>query len=414
MRETETHTAPALAVTDREELKDALAAAVTDRTRLELRGQGSRTGLGRPVEAESVLDISALSGITAYEPDELVLMAKAATPLAEILKTLDDAGQMLAFDPPLGAETIDQAKGTIGGILATNLSGPRRLVAGAARDYLLGFQAVSGRGESFQSGSRVMKNVTGYDLSKLMAGSFGTLAVMHDVTIKTMPKPEDAASLIYFTDTAAMAQELIRDVFASPYEPSSAAIIPADLLVHSRVGNLRDASDQRVAAVIRIEGFEISIRDRADGIIGISRRVKPSLRLASKESDLLQMELRETLLLPRQSNRVIWKISCPTAAGGVLLDQYMARPNCSGYADWGGGLIWLNHPEGRDASAEIIRGMLKQYGGHATLYEAPENVRREVPVFHPQPAALHNLSRRVKAGFDPLGLLNPGRMYKGV
>jgi len=414
MNKTDNHTVPTLAVRDKEELKDALTEAVARQTRLDLRGQGSRTGLGRPVEADMVLDISALTGITAYEPDELVLMAKAATPLAEILKTLDDAGQMLAFDPPLDAEIIDQAKGTIGGILATNLSGPRRLVAGAARDYLLGFQAVSGRGESFQSGSRVMKNVTGYDLSKLMAGSFGTLAVMHDVTIKTMPKPEDAVSLIYFTDTAAMAQELIRDAFSSPHEPSSAAIIPADLLVHSGVGSLADASDQGVAAVIRIEGFEISVRDRAEGIIRIRKDQLPALRLSSAESGLLQMELRETLLLPRQSNRVIWKISCPAAVGGVLLDQYTARPNCSGYADWGGGLIWLNHPEGRDASAQIIRGMLEGYGGHATIYEAPENIRRDVEVFHPQPPALHDLSRRVKASFDPLGLLNPGRMYKGV
>lgn len=414
MRRAESHTPPHLAVRDAIELKDALAEAVANQTRFDLRGLGSRTHLGRPVEADKVLDISALSGITAYEPDELVLMAKAATPLAEILKTLDDAGQMLAFDPPLGAETIDQAKGTIGGVLASNLSGPRRMVAGAARDYLLGFKAVSGRGESFQCGSRVMKNVTGYDLSKLMAGSYGTLAVMHDITIKTMPKPEDAASLVYFTDTAAAAQQLIRDAFASPYEPSSAAVVPADLLIFSRVESMRDAGEKGVAAIIRIEGFDISVRDRIKGISGHLDAVKPVMRLDGRDSDLLQMEIRERLLLPRQTNRVIWKISCPAAAGGALLDQYMARPNALGYADWGGGLIWLNHPEGHDASASIIRGMLSKYGGHATLYEASEHIRRLVPVFHPQPAALHGLTRRVKASFDPLGVLNPGRMYEGV
>ena len=414
MRRGQGSAAPVLAVVDVKELKDALAETVASRTRLELCAKGSRRHLGRPVEAEKVLDISALNGITNYEPDELVLMAKAATPLAEILKTLDEAGQMLAFDPPLGAETIDEAKGTIGGVLATNLSGPRRMVAGAARDYLLGFQAVSGRGESFQSGSRVMKNVTGYDLSKLMAGSFGTLAVMHDITIKTMPKPQDASSLIWFTDTAASAQKLIRDAFASPYEPSSAAIVPADLLIFSRVEGVRDAGEKGVAAIIRIEGFDISVRDRVSGITRVLDSPQQPLCLGGEDSDLLQMELRETLLLPRQTNRVIWKISCPAAAGGVLLDRLTSRPNSLGYADWGGGLIWLNHPEGGDAGAEIIRGMLSEYGGHATLYEASENIRRLVPVFHPQPAALHDLTRRVKASFDPLGLLNPGRMYEGV
>ena len=383
MRKAQSHTELTLAVRDERELKDALTEAVATGTRLELCAKGSRRHLGRPVEADKVLDVSALSGITTYEPDELVLMAKAATPLAEILKTLDEAGQMLAFDPPLGAETIDEAKGTIGGVLASNLSGPRRMVAGAARDYLLGFQAVSGRGESFRSGSRVMKNVTGYDLSKLMAGSFGTLAVMHDITIKTMPKPQDASSLVWFTDTAVSAQKLIRDAFASPFEPSSAAIVPADMFIFSRVGGLRDADEKGAAAIIRIEGFDISVRDRIRGITRMLDSPKQPLCLGAEDSNILQMELRETLLLPRQTNRVIWKISCPSAVGGILLDRLTARPNSLGYADWGGGLIWLNHPEGGDAGAEIIRGMLSEYGGHATLYEASENIRRLVPVFHP-------------------------------
>jgi len=403
-----------MVVSDARELQDALAEALAGKMRLDLRGQGTRLGLGRPVDADCVLDISKLSGITAYEPDELVLMARAATPLAEILTTLDAAGQMLAFDPPLGADAIDQARGTIGGVLATNLSGPRRMVAGATRDYLLGFQAVSGRGEAFQSGSRVMKNVTGYDLSKLMAGSFGTLAVMHDVILKTMPKPEDAISLVYFAATAAAAQEIVRQAFASPYEPSSAALIPAALVAASAVGELRESSARGVAAVIRFEGFDISVRDRAEGVIGMLKEYRPAFRLGRADSDLLQMELRETTLLSRQSNRVIWKISCPPAAGGALLDQYLARPNCLGYADWGGGLIWLNHPEGTDASAGIIRGMLGACGGHGMIYEATESIRRAVPVFEPPPPALLELSRRVKASFDPLGMLNPGRMYEGI
>ena len=410
---------PVLAVADAAALHEAVATAVANKTRLEVVGSGSRRDLGRPVDADAVIDLAGLAGITLYEPDELVMTARAATPLADIVTALDDAGQVLAFDPPLRPSGEMRARGTIGGLMATNQSGPRRLVAGAARDYLLGFKAVSGRGEGFQSGSRVMKNVTGYDLSKLMAGSFGTLAVMHELTLKTMPKPETAATVLHICPDAATAQKLVSAVYASPHEASMAAMIPVATAVFSKSAVFADYAQKGTIVAVRLEGFETSVRARskalADPAIGNAVEQIPAGFITSAEdSDIIHEELREVSLLPRQNNRVIWKISCPPETGGRLLDALLARPNCRAYADWAGGLIWLSHPSGGDGGAQAIRSMVDETGGHAMLVTAPDEMRRKGDVFPPQDDVLMKLTRRIKAGFDPEGILNPGRMYEGV
>ena len=399
-------------VGDEIELLACIAESAAHNLPLEVTGHGTRRGIGRPVDIGRRLDIGAMAGITLYEPDELVLTAGAATPLATVLGELDKAGQMLAFDPMLGGEAHGEAKGTIGGVVATNLSGPRRLSAGAARDFLLGFKAVSGRGEAFQSGSRVMKNVTGYDLSKLMAGSFGTLAVMHEVTLKTMPKPETSASLLYAAESASKAREILEAALASPHEPAAAAIIPASLALYSKLQPLQDFIASGAIAVVRLEGFEMSVKARSEALRAMANDAP--LVTGAVFSDALQAEIRETSLLQRQSNRVIWRITCPAAAGGTLLDSLLERPNCRGYADWGGGLIWFAAPSGQQASAGKIRAIVEEHGGEAMLYEAEEGMRRTIPVFHPQPEPLAVLTGRIKTSFDPLRILNPGRMFEEV
>ena len=399
-------------VKDEVELLACVADAAARSLPLEVMGQGTRRAIGRPVDSVHKLETAPMAGITLYEPDELVLTARAATPLAAVLDELEKAGQMLAFDPMLGGSGLGAATGTLGGVLATNLSGPRRLTAGAARDYLLGFKAVSGRGEAFQSGSRVVKNVTGYDLPKLMAGSFGTLAVLHEVTIKTMPKPETAASLLCASKTAAEAGAFIEAALASPHEPSAAAIIPASQAAYSQQEGLKEFASSGFVAVIRLEGFEVSVKARSESLSAMSS--EPPMIVDAAFSDALQAEIRETTLLPRQSNRIVWKITCPPSEGGRLLDILLERPNTRAYADWGGGLIWLVAPSTQQGGAEAIRLLVEKHGGEAMLYEADDGMRRELPVFHPQPEALANLARKVKSGFDPLGILNPGRMVAGV
>lgn len=412
-----------LKIADAAELAEAVASAVAQGTGLEVIGKGTRREFGRPVAAETALDLSAMAGITMYEPDELVMTAKPATPLADIVAAMNEAGQILAFDPPLcrQGQNTGQIEGTIGGVMATNQSGPRRLVAGAARDYLLGFKAISGRGEAFQSGSRVMKNVTGYDLSKLMAGSFGTLAVMHEMTFKTMPKPETSATILYACQDFAAAGALIRTAYASPHEATMAAIIPADVAVFSKVQSLAEFIQKGVIAVIRVEGFEKSVlaRSQALSAIGVDLEgVSPGHVLAASgqaaDSDDIHAEIREVSLLPRQNNRVIFKISCPPDRGAELLEKLIARPNCRAFADWAGGLIWVSHPAGGDGGTKVIRELVAETGGHVTLNEAPHEMRLNIPVFPPQSEALMALTKRVKNSFDPEGILNPGRMYEGV
>ena len=414
MKAISTPSQPPRDVRDAEDLLEAMQSAVAAKTTIDLRGSGRHLERGRPVHADQIVNLAPMSGIVTYEPDELVLIAKAATPLSDILKTLDDAGQMLAFDPPLGALNPEEAKGTLGGVMATNLAGPRRLVAGAARDYLLGFQAISGRGEQFQSGSRVMKNVTGYDLSKLMVGSYGTLAVMHEVTIKTMPKPEYGVSLIVKARDLENAGAAMRAAFASPHEPTAGAIIPAQTSIYSKVKKINDMGQQSVLVVIRIEGFKVSVKDRMKAISDLLKPYGEQLTLTEKESDTLQAELREVTLLPEQKNRVLWKISCPPHQGAGLMQKILARPHCRAYADWAGALIWVSHPAGHDGGAGPLRELLTATGGHATLVSAPQSMRETADVFHPQTQALQDLTRRVKASFDPLGILNPGRMYEGI
>jgi len=404
---------PRIETRDERDLLEAMQNAVASKTRFDLRGSGRHVDVGRPMDTDQILSLKPMSGVVTYEPDELVLITQAATPLATIVKTLDDAGQMLAFDPPLGALDPKDAQGTIGGVMATNLAGPRRMVSGAARDYLLGFKAISGRGEAFQSGSRVMKNVTGYDLSKLMAGSYGTLAVMHELTLKTMPKPEDAASLIIKTKTVIEAAMVLRQAFASAHEPTAGAILPSQAAQNSSLEAISRASDQGALAVIRIEGFEISVKNRLQALSELLADFGEQMILQSVDSTWLQSEIREASLIPQNQNRVLSKLSCPPAMGGALLAQILAMPEVEAFGDWGGGLLWISHPVSVEA-VETLRWMTQSSGGHVTVVSAPESLRRACSVFHPQPQALQALTARVKASFDPLGILNPSRMYEGV
>ena len=258
-----------------EELKDVVAWAAAEETPLEIQGAGSKRGFGRPVEAETLVALDGLSGIGLYEPAELVMSAKAGTPLAEIEELLAENQQQLAFEPPDYGALLGGAPGraTIGGVLACNLSGPRRIKAGAARDHFLGVQAVTGRGDLIKSGGRVVKNVTGYDLCKLFAGSFGTLAAMTEVTFKVLPAPEDARTLVLPAPDRTAAFAALRIAMASAYDVAGAAYLPAAAAGRAAVAMLRAAASD--VALVRLEGQAPSVRYRADrlkALLGGERR----------------------------------------------------------------------------------------------------------------------------------------------
>jgi len=393
-----------------EQTVEAVHWAVNAGEPLEVVGRGSKRGLGRPVQAGHGLDLSRLDGITLYEPEELVLSARAGTPLAAIEAALEERRQMLAFEPAdLGPLLGGQAgAGSIGGVLACNLSGPRRIKAGAARDHFLGVSAVSGRGELFKSGGRVVKNVTGYDLCKLLCGSYGTLGVMTDVTVKVLPRPEKTYTVLLLGLDDAAAGEAMARALGSPHEVSGAAHLPAALAAKSKVSYVSGAG--AAVTAIRLEGPGPSVEYRCAALRRELSDLGATEELHSQNSLALWRELRDVQPFVDTFDHAVWKISvAPTAGPGVVAE--IAHGDA--FYDWGGGLVWLALPSGGDGGAARVRQAVAKVGGHATLVRAPLELRAAA-VFQPQDAAAAALTRRIKDGFDPQGILNPGRMYPGL
>lgn len=386
---------------DTADLVEIVAAAQANQQPLELIGQASKRGLGAPVTGRPVV-LSGFTGIQLYEPDELVLTAGANTPMALIHETLAASGQHLAFEPPNLAPFYGLAAdlGTLAGALSANLAGPRRLTAGAARDHLLGFQAVSGRAESFKGGSRVVKNVTGYDLPKVIAGAFGTLAALTAVTVKVLPRPETEATLILSGLSDAEAIATLSTALGSPNDVSCAAHLPV------RVAGCLDLPN--ASTLIRLEGFGPSVAARRQALIALCG---DGLVLEGEMSRALWISLRDLLPLVERPDLLVWRVSVPPSAGPRVMAAIAAGGLELGWYDWAGGLLWLGVPATEtDGGASRIRAAIGACGGHATLMRAPIELRAKVPVFQPQPDGLAALTRRVKQGFDPLNLFNPGRM----
>ena len=393
---------------DLSELREAIAELLTADQPLELVAGGSKRGLGRPMQTPHLLDLSRLSGIRNYEPSELVLTAGAATPLAEIEVALAQHHQMLAFEPPdwrklLGAH---DAHPTLGGAIACNLSGPRRPKAGAARDHFLGFRAVSGRAEIFKSGGRVVKNVTGYDLSKLMAGSYGTLAALEEVTVKVLSAPERVATVVLCGLAPTAALRVIGAALASPHEVSAAAYLPA--------GSVMPAMAETVA--LRLEGTEPSVLFRRERLVLELAGDCDWTVLEDDASTGFWRTVGNAEPFAAQDDRIVWRVSVAPARGAEVAETVSRALDADWYLDWGGGLVWLAVKGATDGGAAVIRTAIRgpngRGTGHATLVRGPAALRRAVPVFEPQAPALATLAARVKDGFDPHHLLNPGRIVE--
>ncbi|MGZ5986748.1 MAG: glycolate oxidase subunit GlcE [Caulobacteraceae bacterium] len=371
------------------QVAEIVAAAGEAGTTLEVIGGGTKRAIGA-ARADAVLSLAGLNKVIDYAPEELVLTAQPGVKLATLEKLVAAEGQMLPFEPPHLARLL-HAKGqaTLGGTLAANLSGPRRVRAGAARDHLLGFSAVTGRGEIVKAGGKVVKNVTGYDLSKLMAGSWGTLAVMTEVTIKVLPAARAEATLLLFALDDRRAGEAMGLGLNAPVDLSAAAHLPPAAAARAPL-----KADMAVTA-LRLEGFEASVAARFETLAAALRGFGHIQRLDGPLSCDFWAQVREVEAFHKDS-RPLWRIALPPAAGWRLGE---ALPGEAIY-DWGGGLVWLLSDEG----AEKVRAEARRLGGHASLY------RGDGPAFAPLEGALAALTARVKAAFDPKGVLNPGRM----
>lgn len=378
---------------DAKELRQAVEWALNGSVTLDVRGQGSKLALGKPMTCDQVLDLSGISGIVDYAPEELVVTLRAGTPIREVEALLAQRNQMLAFEPPdLGPLLGQEAgQGTLVGAVMGNLAGPRRISAGAARDHLLGFSGVNGRGEAFKSGGKVMKNVTGYDLSKLLAGSWGTLAVLDEVSVKVLPAPDQTRTLVLHGLSDEAAVKAMCAAMGSPHEVSGAAHI-----------------DGRTA--LRLEGVAPSVEARLKGLRDLLADAGGTMdELATLESRAFWRDVRDVAPLAGAAGAVVWKISCPPTDGpGVMARIKAQRPAARSFYDWSGGLIWLALPLSANADQALVRGALAT--GHATLIRADEAVRNSVAVFQQQPTALAALAGRVKESFDPKAIFNPGRM----
>ena len=338
-----------------------------------------------------------------------MLSALAGTPIETIEALLAANGQEFAFEPMSFGALYGAGAGSLGGCLMANLSGPRRVKAGAARDHVLGVKGVNGRGEAFKAGGTVVKNVTGYDLSRGLAGSFGTLAVLTELTFKVLPRAETAATLALPGLTPKQATEALCAAMGAPVDVSGAAHLPPFAA--------RTLGFSSSVTLLRLEGFAPSVDERFERLAALLKPFAGAERLDAATTALLWRAIRDVAPLADPGDKIIWKISVAPTAGAPVAATVGRVHQCEAMFDWSGGLVWLAlEPDcGPDAGAELIRGAIAvQNGGHATLVRAPDDIRAVARVFQPQPPALRALSQRLKAEFDPFGILEPGRMQAEI
>jgi glycolate oxidase FAD binding subunit len=404
-------------VRDASDVEQMVRAALANDQPLEIIGHGSKRAIGQPMATNAVLDLSGLNAVTAYEPNELIITVQAGAPLGDVLSLIDSKNQQFAFEPVnisrlLGSPNI----GTIGGMIGAGLAGPRRIKAGGVRDHLLGAHAVSGFGDSFKTGGRVVKNVTGYDLCKLLAGSWGTLAVMTEVTLKVMPRPESERTLVLRGLDDLAANRAMTAGLGSPFDVSGAAHVPTSAFPVA-AGPLADLGLPRQSVtLLRLEGIKVSAVHRAAALGELLKPFGAAELLEDAVSESLWCSVRD--VQPFEAAGAlgawpVWRIICPPVSGGAL-GQALARDTGGDVIyDWGGGLIWAALPPKPDAQAALVRSRVEAVGGHATLLRASEQVRRNVDVFHPQQSGLAALGERVRQSFDPKNILNRGRLTRG-
>jgi glycolate oxidase FAD binding subunit len=369
----------------------AIAAAAAAGEPLAIEGRGTKRALLRPVQAARTLSLRNLTGITLYKPQELIFAAWAGTPLPEVEAALAEHGQHVIAEPPdLSAMFGATEAATLGGLVATNLSGPRRITAGAMRDHVMGIRAVNGLGEVFRSGGRVLKNVTGLDLCKLLTGSHGTLGVMTEITLKVLPAPPSTGTVAVRVADLEAGVRVLSAGLGSPFGVSGAAVLPGDAPL----------------AILRLEDFAESVAYRSGQLQDTLAGLGEVTLIEDAESRALWARVRDAEPLGATPEEAIWRVSVqPTAGPGVVAAAGLAKA----LLDWGGGLVWLAGPATAEAHARVV-AVATAAGGSFTLFRAPEPLRAAVDVLPPEPPVLAAIGRRVKAVMDPKGVLNPGRM----
>lgn len=366
----------ALRPRDSKDLCQIVADAAANGEKLELRGGGTKADFGAPREA-TVVSLKSLSGVIDYDPAELVLTVRPGTPLADVEALIAAEGQMLAFEP-WGAEDS-----TIGGAVIAGVAGSRRVTAGSARDHLLGFTAVSGRGDLFVAGAKVVKNVTGYDLPKLMAGSWGRIGAMTELTLKVMPRPRSVVTLAARGMSRQAAYAAMACALGSNAEVSAAAYLPTG------------------EVLLRVSGFAPSVEARCAALPRILAGHCELAPLAEDDASPLWQNAMTGRNLP---GTVRWDVHLPPRNAPTLIEDL--QPQGIDWAmDWGGGRVWV----ALDREEEMVREQASRLGGEARLVQAPADMRRRVAAFHPRQPGVAALEQRVRRAFDPAGVFATAR-----
>jgi glycolate oxidase FAD binding subunit len=400
---------------DARDVETAVRDAIGAGQPLEITGHGTKRTIGHRCQTNAALDMSALSGVTSYEPNELILTVQAGAALHEVEQLIAARHQELAFEPMDTAMLLGTTaqRGTIGGMIAAGLAGPRRVKAGGVRDHLLGVAAVSGFGESFKAGGKVVKNVTGYDLCKLVAGSWGTLSVLTEVTLKVMPRAESERTLVLRGLDAVAAGQAMGAALGSSFDVSGAAHVPASSW-RGR-GTLTDLAAGEALTLIRLEGIAASVTHRARALASELKGSVVAGEVEGEASHDIWRAVRDVEPFAAAGPLgawPVWRIVCPPASGPAFGQRLARETGGDLIYDWGGGLIWAALPPSQDAHAATVRERATAIGGHATLIRAPDAMRATIDVFHPLEAGVAALTARVKASFDPSDILNRGRLAR--
>jgi glycolate oxidase FAD binding subunit len=378
---------------------------------LEISGLGSKKNIGKNFQSQKTLDLSNYSGVIKYEPEELYIKVKSGTPIEEIKKELDKKNQQLAFEPTDFGSLFEgkSNEGTIGGVLSCNFAGPRRFKVGSARDHILGFKGVNGKGEVIKSGGTVVKNVTGYDLSKIITGSFGTLSVFTEISVKVLPKSDLTKTLVIENPHLKKGLEYLNIALGSSTDPSGGVFYPENFR-NQFVFN--DLTTEGPITAIRIEGSKLSVDERINQLL-------KELNISSKEVSILD---------PSQSN-IFWEntrclkvftnlksnlLRVIVPASEVFELTNKLKPyNIKYFVDWGGNLIWLQVDELNLNLLKEIRVLVKSAGGYMTIIKVEESLKASIDIFTIDEVK-YKISEKIKKSFDPKRILNPGKMYTGI
>ncbi len=379
-----------------QEIAACIKNAYSQVTPVEIIGGGTRSGLGHRVIANSKIGLGNHAGIKLYEPEALTLVAKAGTPLAQVQKLLLENAQRLPFEPMSHCAVFGtKENSTIGGVVACNISGPRRIQAGACRDSLVGIRFVDGKGKIIKNGGRVMKNVTGLDLVKLLCGSHGTLGVITEVAFKVLPIAEREATLGISGLSVEAAVSTLSQALATPFDITGAA-------------HFADYKGKSLT-LMRVEGFSNQVDYRLSGLQNTLGENLDAQIIEGKEHTDLWRSVQDVKSF-NETELPLWRISTKPSEAPVIYSAVCRQFDAKFIFDWGGGLIWIQTEDSSIKCVEEIRKIISRCGGHATLVRGSDELRRVTSVFQPQSRRIAELSKFIRKKFDPAGILNPGRL----